>query len=73
MSTSYDEIPYMGRVHAQTHLDRIGVIASLFRVPIPDLSTARILELGCGDGSNIINMAYNIKILFCEKISWFLV
>ena len=60
MSTSYDEIPYMGRVHSQTHLDRIGIIASLFQVKIPSLSTARILELGCGDGSNIINMAYNM-------------
>ena len=55
--TSYDEVPYMGRVHYQTHIERIAIMAQLFEVEHPAIETARVLELGCGDGSNIIYMA----------------
>ena len=55
--TSYDEVPYMGRVHYQTHIERSAIAAQLFEVKHPPLESARVLELGCGDGSNIIYMA----------------
>jgi SAM-dependent methyltransferase len=60
MSTSYDEIPYMGRVHSQTHPERLAVIAQLFGLEHPPLDGCRVLELGCGDGSNLLNMAYHM-------------
>ncbi|MEC7987429.1 MAG: class I SAM-dependent methyltransferase [Myxococcota bacterium] len=60
MENSYDKIPYAGRAHQQTHIEKIASIAFLFQVPFPPIETARVLELGCGDGSNIINMAYSL-------------
>ena len=68
MQTSYDEIPYMGRVHAQTHPQRLAIIAKLFNFPAPHLETARILELGCGDGSNLLNIAYQLPNSTCVGI-----
>ncbi|MBM75463.1 MAG: hypothetical protein CMK59_08670 [Proteobacteria bacterium] len=68
MQTSYDEIPYMGRVHAQTHPQRLAIIAKLFNFPAPKIETARILELGCGDGSNLLNIAYQLPQSTCIGI-----
>ena len=36
---------------------RLYIAAQLFEVEHPAIETARVLELGCGDGSNIIYMA----------------
>ena len=60
LDTSYNDIPYMGRVHAQTHIERMALSARVFGIDAVPLETARVLELGCGDGSNIVNMAINL-------------
>ena len=60
MDTSYNDIPYMGRVHAQTHIERMALSARVFGMETVPLETARVLELGCGDGSNLVNMAINL-------------
>ena len=60
MSTEYDEVPYTGRVHHQTHVEAIATVAQIFGLEIPDIHRCRVLELGCGDGSNILSMAYNL-------------
>lgn len=60
MHTEYDEVPYMGRVHQQTHIEAIATIAILFGLETPDIQHCRVLELGCGDGSNLMSMAYNL-------------
>ncbi len=60
MDTSYNDIPYMGRVHAQTHIERLALAARVFGMETIPLENARVLELGCGDGSNIVNMAINL-------------
>ena len=49
----------MGRVHPQTHIEKMALSARVFGMEAAPLETARVLELGCGDGSNIINMAIN--------------
>lgn len=55
--TPYDEVPYPGQVHAQTHPERLSVIAALRGlVPAPP-ERCRVLELGCGDGTNLLSMA----------------
>ena len=59
LDTSYNDIPYMGRVHAQTHIERMA-LSRVFGIKAIPLETARVLELGCGDGSNIVNMAINL-------------
>ena len=56
--TAYDEVPYPGHPFAQTHPDRLATVATLFglRPAAPD--ACRLLELGCGDGGNLVPMAY---------------
>jgi SAM-dependent methyltransferase len=56
----YDEIPYPGRAFAQTHPDRLATMATLFGLDPAPPSACRVLELGCGDGGNILPMALGL-------------
>lgn len=56
-AASYDEMPYPSSSFSQTHPSRLAAIARLFGVPAPAIGTARVLELGCYDGGNLIPMA----------------
>ncbi len=57
MTDSYDEIAYPGFPFPETHPDRLSVIGRLLGMdPAPALR-CRVLELGCGDGGNLIPMA----------------
>jgi methyltransferase-like protein len=42
----------------QSHPDRLATIGSLHGLPAPPPERCRVLELGCGDGGNLIPMAY---------------
>src|SRR4051812_49367584 len=55
--TAYDEVRYSSYPYAQTHPDRLATIAALHGVPAPDPAMARVLELGCGAGANLLAMA----------------
>jgi SAM-dependent methyltransferase len=55
--TAYDEVRYSNHAYAQTHPDRLATVAALHGLPAPDPSTARVLELGCGAGGNLLAMA----------------
>ncbi len=63
--TAYDEVPYPGHSHAETHPSRIAAIARLFGVAAPRVATARILEIACGDGSNLVPIAYSLPQAHC--------
>ena len=63
--TAYDEVPYPGHSHAETHPNRIAAIARLFGVAAPSVATARILEIACGDGSNLLPVAYSLPQAHC--------
>lgn len=54
---TYDEVPYASFPYAHTHPDQMAVLASLFRMEHPRPETARVLELGCAGGGNIIPLA----------------
>ena len=56
----YDRVAYRGGAHATSHPDRLAVQASLFGIDVAPVETARILELGCGDGSNILPMSVDL-------------
>ena len=58
--TGYDRVPYPGDPFPQTHPDRLATVATLFglRPAAPD--GCRVLELGCGDGGNLVPMAYGL-------------
>jgi cyclopropane fatty-acyl-phospholipid synthase-like methyltransferase len=55
--TAYDEVRYSDYPYAQTHPDRLATVAALHGLPSPDPETARVLEIGCGAGGNLIAMA----------------
>ena len=50
-------MPYPGHPFAQTHPDRLATLGTLFRIEPPPLEACRVLELGCGDGGNLVPMA----------------
>jgi methyltransferase-like protein/cyclopropane fatty-acyl-phospholipid synthase-like methyltransferase len=58
--TRYDEVAYPGHSYAQTHPDRIAAIAELAGfTPVPT-DACRVLELGCGNGVNLIGMSLGL-------------
>jgi len=56
-TNAYDRVPYVGGAFAQTHPIRLATVASLFGLDAPPPGRCRVLELGCGNGSNLIPMA----------------
>ena len=68
MVNPYDEIDYPGFAYAATHPDRLATLATLFRMEPPSVETCRVLELGCGDGANIIPIAYGLPHSACVGV-----
>ncbi len=58
--TPYDVVPYPGYAYPQTHPDRLATLARLFGVEAAPVQRCRVLELGCGDGGNLLPMAYGL-------------
>ena len=56
----YDAILYPSHSFAQTHPDRLAAIATLFGMKPAPVEQCRVLELACGDGSNLLPMAFSL-------------
>ncbi|MEO5958017.1 MAG: class I SAM-dependent methyltransferase, partial [Opitutaceae bacterium] len=56
---TYDETPYPASSFPQTHPVKLATIGRLFGLAPTAPDRARILELGCADGSNLIPLAQN--------------
>jgi SAM-dependent methyltransferase len=58
MTDAYDRIAYPGSAFPDTHPDRLATIGQLLgmRTAAPD--ACRVLELGCGDGMNLLPLAW---------------
>jgi SAM-dependent methyltransferase len=56
-SRSYDALPYTSDPFPATHPALVGAIARLFAIDAAPLAQARVLELGCAAGGNIIPLA----------------
>lgn len=56
---SYDETPYKSYPYAQSRPEKLASLGLLFGMTPPDIETARVLELGCAEGGNIIPHAVN--------------
>ena len=54
---AYNEIAYVGQPHSTTHPYHLGAIGMLLGLDTPPVATSRVLELGCGDGTNLVPMA----------------
>lgn len=55
--TPYDEVPYQSSSFPQTHPDRLATLGTLFGLTPAPVETCRVLEVGCGQGWNLIAMA----------------
>jgi SAM-dependent methyltransferase len=53
----YDQLPYTDHAYAESHPDRLSVVARLSGWEPPAVVGARILELGCGRGGNLLPIA----------------
>ena len=56
--TPYDALLYPGKPFINTHPGRLATLAWLHGMQPAPVSRCRVLELGCGDGGNLIPMAY---------------
>ena len=57
---SYDEVPYDSQAFHETHPDHLATIARLHGLKPVAPSQARVLELGCASGGNLIPMALSL-------------
>ncbi|MGD9588161.1 MAG: methyltransferase domain-containing protein [Pyrinomonadaceae bacterium] len=55
---SYDEVPYSSFTFPQTRPDRLATLAAIYGLQPADPENCRVLELGCGDGTNLLSFAY---------------
>lgn len=53
----YDRLPYTDHAYAESHPDRLASVARLSGWEPADIERARVLELGCGRGGNLLPMA----------------
>lgn len=65
---SYDELPYDSLPLPETQPDVIAAVARLYGFDAPDPTRARILELGCAQGGNLIPLAWRWPACECIGI-----
>ena len=58
--SEYDETPYRGAAFPKTHVDHLATLATIFGMTPGPIHRCRVLELGCGDGGNLIPMAVSL-------------
>src|ERR1700741_4426858 len=56
----YDEVLYPAAVFPQTHPNRLATVAFLRGVGPAPLNRCRVLGLGCGVGSTLLGMAFQL-------------
>ena len=54
---SYEQLPYESGPHYPTHPDCLATVATLMGMRPADIGAAHVLELGTGNGGNLIPMA----------------
>ena len=59
-SNPYDVVDYPGHAFPDTHPARLAAIGVLRGLEPTPVAGCRVLELGCGDGANLIPMAYQL-------------
>jgi SAM-dependent methyltransferase len=57
---AYEQLSYPGFAYAHTHPARVEVLARLFGLSPAPAGACRVLEVGCGDGGNVLSMAQTL-------------
>ena len=57
-STAYDHVRYPSHPFGETHPGLLGTLGALFGMNPARLESCRVLELGCGEGANLIPVAF---------------
>jgi methyltransferase-like protein/ubiquinone/menaquinone biosynthesis C-methylase UbiE len=55
---SYDNVPYQSTFQPQIYPDRMATIATILGMKPAAIDQCRYLELGCGEGDNLIGFAF---------------
>jgi len=56
----YEAVHYPLLAHAESHPDRLAVIARLHGIAAPPVAKARVLDIGCAGGGNLASMAMSL-------------
>jgi SAM-dependent methyltransferase len=67
---AYDELPYTGILGWDFQPSALATYATLFGLQPPMVLKSRILDLGCGDGTNIIGIAQAMPQAECVGIDF---
>ncbi len=67
---SYETLPYPSAAFSQTHPTRLAATAILHGIDAPFPENSRVLEIGCSDGGNLINIAYTLPNSECIGIDY---
>ena len=60
LTVSYDEVPYDGLTHSETHPSLLATVGSLMGMQPAPVEKCRVLEIGCALGYNLIAMALGL-------------
>ena len=60
VAKSYDSLPYPSKFFTKTNPDHLAALATLYGANPKSPEKCRVLELGCGNGSNLISHAFNL-------------
>jgi SAM-dependent methyltransferase len=57
IAANYDALAYDALPHPVSHPDNVAAVATMFGLAAPPVATARVLEVGCNNGANLLPMA----------------
>ncbi len=58
MDNPYNEVPYPTLARHLTHPEHLAAVGDLFGMEPEPVERCRVLEVGCGNGNNLISMAF---------------
>jgi 2-polyprenyl-3-methyl-5-hydroxy-6-metoxy-1,4-benzoquinol methylase len=60
LAQKYDTVAYAAQANQQTHPTHLATVATLLGLSPPGVTSARVLEVGCSDGANLLPMAASL-------------
>lgn len=60
LAHKYDTVAYAAQANAQSHPTHLATVATLLGLSPPPVASARVLEVGCSDGANLLPMAASL-------------